>query len=305
MILPPRLIFLRRAAWLLSFALVCVAGRVCAADSGVAIVCSLSGSAQLVVPSGEKKAVQLFDWLQAGTIIQVAARSKITMTYLDGRRYVLAEGTKATIAADGPEAAAGNVSRIDSVPALPRLAALVNTAGTRPAATAVRGWPARIRNLYPFAESVALPEETVLRFTPVEDAARYRVELEDDTGRTILDAETQSATLTIPAGILRAGVRYHWRVTTVERMGPALRAESEFTTLPEEDIRRRAVLRTALIKMGDADSLALLADVDLRLGLLSQAREEFQAVLAKAPADAALQKASTELEKQLARDADQ
>jgi hypothetical protein len=304
MIRPPRLTCLIRATLLLSFTLVCVSAQVRTADSGVAIVCSLTGTAQLLVPSGEKKALQLFDWLQADSVIQVGPASRVLVTYLDGSRYALTEGNRATIAPGGPEGSAGNVSRLDSVPALPRLAALTNTAGTHPAASRIRGGPDRIRNLYPFADSAALPEETVLRFTPVEDASRYRVEIEDDTGRTVLDAETQSTTIGVPAGILRPGVRYRWRVKTVERMGPALRAESEFSTLPEEDIRRRSVLRKALVKMNEADSLALLAEIDRRLGLLLQAREEFRVALARSPADAALQTTISELEKQLAGDTD-
>jgi len=256
------------------------------------------------VPSGGKKAVQLFDWLQAGALIEVGPASRISIAYANGSRYALAEGTKATIAPGGPEALVGNMSSLESVPALPRLAALANAAGTRPAATRIRGGPDSIRNLYPFADSAALPEGSVLRFTPVEDTKRYRVELEDDTGRIVLAAETQSTTIAVPAGILRPGVRYHWSVGTVERMGPAVRAESDFSTLPEEDIRRRATLRTALVKTGDAESLAFLAEIDRRLGLLEEAREEFQAALTKSPGDAALQKAIAEIDNRLAGDSD-
>jgi hypothetical protein len=296
--------YIRRGALLASLVLLCVPDQARGADSAVAVVISLSGNAQLVVPSGGKKAVQLFDWLQAGTVIEVGPASRISLAYANGSRYALAEGTKATIAPGGPEASAGNVSSLESVPALPRLAALANTAGTRPAASRIRGGPDHIRNLYPFADSAALPEGTVLRFTPVEEASRYWVELEDDTGRIVLDAETQLSALVVPAGILRPGVRYHWSVGTVERMGPALRAESDFSTLPEEDIRRRAALRAALVKKGDVESLALVAEIDRRLGLLVEAREGFQAALAKSPSDAALQKSLTEIEKQLAPDSD-
>jgi hypothetical protein len=302
--LAPGFNYLKRGTLLVSLMLLCYPNQARGTDSAVAVVFSLSGNAQLLEPTGGKKALQLFDWLQAGTVIEVGPASRISLAYANGTRYALAEGTTATVAPGGPEASAGTVSSLESVPALPRMAALVNTTGTRPAATRIRGGPDHIRNLYPFGDSAVLPEDTVLRFTAVEDATRYRVELEDDTGRIVLDAETQSSALAVPAGILRPGGRYHWRVTTLERMGPAVRADSEFSTLPEEDIRRRAALRAALLKKGDAESLALVAEIDLRLGLLLEAREGFLAALTKSPGDRILQKAVAEIEKQLSADSD-
>jgi hypothetical protein len=291
-----------RGALLAALISVCVALPARGADTAIAIVSSLSGSAQMFAPSGGKKTLSLFDWLPAGTVIEVGPSSKVSLTYANGNCYSLEEGTKATITASGPEASAGKVSPLNSVPALPRLAALANAAGTRLGANRIRGGGDQIRNLYPSAESAALPEETVLRFTRVEDATRYRVDLQDETGRTIFDIETQSSEIPIPAGVLRAGGRYHWRVRTVDRMGPAVWADSDFSTLPEEDIHRRTVLRNALVKTGDAESLALLAEIDRRLGLLTQAQEEFRSALSKAPDNTALQKALTEIDKELTED---
>jgi hypothetical protein len=298
--LAPWLKYLERGALLASLMLLCFPNQTHGADSAVAVVISVSGNAQLLAPTGGKKAVQLFDWLQAGSVIEVGPASSISLAYANGSRYALAEGTKATIASGGPEASAGTVSSLESVPALPRMAALANATGTRPAASRIRGGHDQVRNLYPFADCTALPEDTVLRFTAVEDATRYRIELEDDTGRIVLDAETQSSALAVPAGILRPGARYHWRVTTVERMGPAVRADSEFSTLPEEDIRRRRALRVALLKKGDLESLALVAEIDRRLGLLLEAREEFQEALTKAPGNQILIQTIADIEKQLA-----
>jgi hypothetical protein len=300
----PRLNFFKRGALLASMVFSYFPAQSRGADNAIAVVFSLSGSAQLVASSGEKSRLELFDSLQAGSVIEVGSGSKLKIAYANGNRYALEDGTKATIAAGGPQASVGKVSPLESVPALPHLVALANAAGTRSAVTRIRGGPDRIRDLYPYVGSAALPESTVLRFAAFEGATRYRVEIEDDTGRTLLDAETQSSVLAVPAGVLRPGARYYWSVRTVERIGPTMRAESEFFTLPADDIRRRAALRNALVKEGDAESLAFLAEIDRRLGLLMEAREEFQAALTKSPDDAALQKTLIEIEKQLSADGD-
>jgi hypothetical protein len=271
-------------------------------EAAVAIVSSLTGKAQKLGPSGESKPVQLFDWLPAGTVIEVGASSRISLTYVNGSCYALEEGTRAKITAGGPEASSGKVSPLNSLPALPRLAVLANAEGTRPAATRIRGGDSQIRNMYPLADSVALPEETILRFGMVEDATLYRIDLQDETGRTIFDIETRISVITVPAGVLHPDGHYHWRVRTVDRVGPAVWGEGDFSTLPQDDIHRRTVLRKALLKVGDAESLALQAELDRRLGLLMEAREEFRAALSQAPDDMALQRELTEIEAQLTSD---
>jgi hypothetical protein len=292
----PALNGLKRGAFFVALVFLCAPNQSRGADNAIAVVFSISGNVAVVALSGEKGRVELFDLLQAGSVIEVGPGSKVKIAYANGSRYALEDGTKATIATGGPQVSAGKVSPLESVPPLPHLVALANAAGTRSAVTRIRGGPDRIGNLYPFADSAALPEDAVLRFTPFEGATRYRVEVEDDSGRTVLDAETESSVLAVPAGVLRPGARYYWSVRTVERIGPTMRAEREFSTLPEEDIRRRAALRSVLVKAGDPESLAFLAAIDRRLGLLLEAREEFKAALMKSPTDVALQKAVSEID---------
>jgi len=185
---------------------------------------------------------------------------------------------------------------------MPTLAAVsVSRAGARSGAIRVRqGSDLHFRTLYPNEDSLTLPDSTVLRFAPIEGASRYRVELEDESGKTVFDAETQLLAVAVPAGILRSGSHYYWKVRTIERTGPSVHGESEFGTLGEEDIHRRTAVRAALEKSGDVESLALMAEIDRRLELLVEAREGFQAALAKAPENPALQKALAEVNAQLA-----
>lgn len=273
-----------------------------AAPEAVAVVTSVTGSVTLTAQGDKKSPVHLFDWLPAGSVIESAAGSSVTLVFADGRRYEIVEKSRVSLAPAEPKSAAGSVRPLEAVPPMPRLVAIsVTHAGARSGAIRLRqGSDLRFRNLYPSGDCVTLPDSTVLRFASMEGATHYRVELENETGRTVFDAETQSSALTVPAGILQPSAHYYWKVRTVERSGPSVRAESEFVTLGEEDIRRRAAVRAALVKKGDVESLALMAEIDHRLGLLMEAREGFQAALAKSPDDTAIRKALAEIDTQLA-----
>jgi hypothetical protein len=270
----------------------------------VAVVTSVSGNVTVTSPAVKKAPVHLFDWLADGSVIESDPGSTATLVFADGRRYELAEKSRASLSANGLKASAGSVRALESVPPMPRLVAIsADRAGARSGAIRVRGnADAHFRSLYPNGNSLTLPDSTVLRFAPIEGATRYRVELEDESGKTVFDVETQLSAVTVPVGILHPGSRYYWKVRTIERIGPSIRGESDFATLGEEDIRRRAAVKAALEKKGDVESLALMAEIDRRLGLLIEAREGFQTALTKAPEDAALQKALAELDAQLSSD---
>lgn len=273
-----------------------------AGPEAVAVVSSLSGTASVAEVPGAKKAVRPFDWLPTGAVIEVDSGSRLTLALCNGNRYELGEGTKATLIATGVKADSGEVRPLDPFPPIPRAAAIAGEAkpGERSGAIRVRDQENRIRNLYPRGDGATLPESTVLRFSPAPGASRYRVELEDETGRTIFDAETQATSVGVPAGIVKPGSRYFWKVRTLDRMGAAVRGESAFGTLSAEDIGRRAAVKAVLEDKGDAPSLALLAEIDRRLGLLAEAREEFRAALAKSPGDDAIRRALGEIEQRLA-----
>jgi hypothetical protein len=271
----------------------------------VAVITSLSGNASVMPPAEKRGTVHVFDWLEAGSVLETGEGSHLAVVFANGDRYEMGDSARLTVTASGPKALKGTTHRLDSIPPIPRLTAIggETPVGLRSGAIRLRqGSAMRIRRLYPRIDCVTLPDKTAFRFGLIDGAARYRVELEDETGKTIFEAETQSSPLSVPPGILRPGAPYYWKVRTVEGMGPSVRGEAEFETLEEQDIVRRTALRAALLKMGDVDSLALLANIDLRLGLLVEAREDFQAALDKSPNDPALVKAISEIDAQLSSD---
>jgi hypothetical protein len=269
----------------------------------VSVVTSVSGSATLIAPTNRKGPVSRFDWLPVGAVLTTGAGSSVTLIFADGGRYEIGEKSRITVTPGGPKPLGNSIHRLEGVPPIPRLAALAEGQhlGARSGAIRVRqGSGERVQNLYPNAMSASIPDQTSLRFSPIKGASRYRVELEDDSGKTILDLQTELTTVLVPPNILRSGSSYYWKVRTVERVGPSVHGESEFDTLSQEDLQRRAALQAVLQQQGDASSLATLADVDRRLGLWAEAREGFLAALAKAPSDAAIKKALSEVNAQLA-----
>lgn len=268
----------------------------------VCVVTNISGQVSLLDPAGKKSPIHLFDWLPASSILETHAVSGLTLVYANGNRYEIGEKTRLSLTLGGPDTLGGSVRTIDPIPPIPRLAAIANStqAGARAGAIRLRGGPENnIRNMYPRSDCTSLPDSTVLRFDPIRDVSRYQVELMDESGRTFFDAETQSTALGVPVGVLRPSSRYHWRVRTTDHDGSPVQGEEEFSTLSEDNIQQRTALRDALQKRNDAASLALMADVDLRLGLWMEARQGFQAAIAKSSADTAFRQALTEIEQKL------
>jgi len=294
---PTRFVF---GLWLLLFRAVCGAFAGDAeADSRepAAVVCARSGRVSVSQPPEMKKrSLQLFDWLPAGAIIEVGQDGASTVAFATGRRYELGVGAKVTLAEDGFSAQSGSVQTLSSVPPLPRVAAIAQDAPSASRAGAVRIRGLRIADLYPRADSTTLPDATVLRFAPTAEATTYKVDIEDEGGKTVFSIETQAPSIAISAGVLKPAARYDWRVRTLNKPGPAARGEGEFTTLSSHAVTEREALRQPLHAAGDAASLALLAEIDRRLGLLYEAREDLRAALVKSPGNEAIREALKRLE---------
>jgi hypothetical protein len=186
---------------------------------------------------------------------------------------------------------------------LPRIAALD---GSRP-----KGPPGGVRirgpiisGLHPsFAATLA--DRTVLRFNPVVGASRYSVEIENNAGQRIFTADSTTPHVTVPAGVLKPDASYYWRVQALDTFGVAPRGRSQFRTLSAADGEFREALRASLESEAGGGGLALLAEIDRRLGLYQEALDGFRAQLARTPDDLAVQRAVQRLEQMLEKSASQ
>lgn len=272
-----------------------------AAPDAVAIVCSISGSASLTVtPSASKRPIHLFDWLPQGAGIEVAPQSSLGLAFSGGARYELGEKARAQVGASDLQSGTGTIRRLPPVPALPPIPRVRSEEETGPEVGAIRLRGDRaIRQLYPRRSFSAPSDSVVLQFTPAAGQRRYKLTVEDREGATIFQVETDSATARVPSDRLKPGSRYYWTVRTLDSAGWSLHGESEFVTLNEEAAKARAALKDAVGTAADGAAWALLAEVDRRLGLGLEAREDLKAALAKSPDDPGLRGALAALEKRL------
>ena len=262
------------------------------ADSTVAVVSALRGAASVTgARTPGATPLRLFAWLSAGSTIEVAPGSRVTVVFSSGARFELGEGAKAVTGTRDLASSVGPVRRLEAVPPFPRISPIADSARAGPRSGAVRIRGGELVNLYPDRGSATLAESTVLRFAPDPHASRYAVEVQTESGTRVLQVETQSPAVVVSAGILRPGARYYWQVRTLDKTGQVARGAAEFVTVSEKTARARAALKAALDAAGDATSLALAAEIDRSLGLHAEARAQLRAAVAKAPDDVALRRA--------------
>ncbi len=273
------------------------------ANDDVAVVFWLAGDAWTVAAAGRRVPLHLFAWLAAGTRVVAAPGARVALAFADGGRWELDGEAAATVAAAGPTAVAGAVRALPKVPPLPQLPPIDPRArpGGRAAAVRIRG-DAPVRVLAPRDGEAILAEPVLLRFAPVPDLTRYRVAVEDEEGHVLLETEIEAATETagvqVPAGALRPGGSYVWKVRGPRT--PALLASARFQTLPAAAAAGRAALAASLSAETTPQALTLLAAADLALGLREAARERLAAAREAAPDNAAIEAALAAIEAALA-----
>jgi hypothetical protein len=152
-------------------------------------------------------------------------------------------------------------------------------------------------HLDPTGDATALGDQTILRFGAVPTANRYSVTVEDERGTIVFQTETARSSVVLPP--LEPGRRYHWSVRAVDTGGYALRGDGDFSTLPGDLAKARATFLGA-VDSHDPNALALAGEMDRRLRLLKQAREEFAMAIALGARASDLEKILADLDRQLA-----
>lgn len=280
--------FLRIVAVVITILPACAAE--CCRDS-VAMVESLAGQASLQSPGSHARVPMAgLEWLTAGAAIEVGDKSTVIVILLNGHRYELASGAKATIAAESLTNTRGSIRELKPVRPLPQLAPIADSSAATSAAVRVRG-AREIRNLYPREGMAALADSATLTFSSIPEARTYEVDLTDQLGERIARYSTEETSFKIPAGTLRPGLRYSWRVRAMGPAGVEGQGAASFITISEQDVERRVEFAKALEELGAVRSSALLGDLDLRLGLLREAQQELEAALRLKPEDPAIQRA--------------
>jgi hypothetical protein len=256
-------------------------------EDAVAIVCLLSGDVFETLDD-KRTQLRLFQRLKPGTVVETESAARLVLTFSSGARYELGEKASATVGRTALESRKGTVKTLPSVPPAIDIAPIAKEEkqGTRLAAARIRTADASgrsISNLYPSNNAATLAQSASLRFDPVAGYQKYRVEVEDETGNAVFSVETASATVQVSPGVLRPGANYYFRVRTLDAEKPALRGEAVFSTLSEDNAKKRAALKVLVDDTSDPSLLGLLAEFDRSVGLQREACEELNAALDQSP----------------------
>jgi hypothetical protein len=253
----------------------------------VAVVYEIQGKAMWTAPGCSPQPLRLYDHLPARTTLEIAPASRLALAFATGRRHEISGPARATLGKGDLTERSGGVRPLPSVPPLPRLAAITedDRPGRKAGAIRIRG--ERIPGLYPHRGATVLPGRILLRFPPVAGAEKYRIEVHDDHGRMLFATDSPSSPVEVPAGTLRAGLRYPWTVRTLNRPGAVARGEAELILLGENAARMRQEAHE-ILKLEGPDSMLLMAEIDRSLGLLLEAEEDLQAASRGMPGDPAL-----------------
>src|SRR5438445_9788244 len=186
------------AVWMLSATAFGEAGRA-ASSRPAAIVASLSKQATVLLPhGGQPRRLELFEWIPAGSILETGSGSSLTLAFQSGVRYEIEEKTRAMVSEVGLTSVIGRVQPLAAVPPLPRVPELARPP-THVGAIRIRG--GSVQGLYPSEKSATLARGTILQFAPVPGAGKYRVEIEDESGKRVFDAERQSRIVSVCPGV--------------------------------------------------------------------------------------------------------
>jgi hypothetical protein len=262
-----------------------------AAASSVAMIARAAGDITVESRAGARKAVR-FERLAGGEVIRTARGAEAVLVFRTGARVRLGEASRARIAGDRAIRIDGTLETLPPVPPVPVVAPV---AGAGTTITAVRIRAGGLTLVSPPDDAVTLAPSTVLEFTPVATEA-YDVEIEGPDAAVVHRVRTRETRLVVPAGPLRPGTAYRWRVTARLATGFSLSGEGRFRTLASEAADARETLRRGL-PAGDADALALLAEVDLTLGLMEEALAGFRAARTAGAVDPIVGERIAELER--------
>jgi CHASE2 domain-containing sensor protein len=261
------------------------------AASAVAMIARATGDITVESRSGAREAAR-FERLADGDVIRTGRGAEVMVVFRTGARVRLGETSRARVDGERAVRLDGTLEILPPVPPVP-LVAPVAGAGTT--ITAVRIRAGGLTLVSPIDDATTLAGSTVLEFAPAATDA-YEVEIEGPDAAVVHRARTRETRVIVPEGRLRPGTAYRWRVTARMASGFDLSGEGRFHTLAAGAVDARAKLRQGL-PAGDADALALLAEVDRTLGLVEEALAGFLAARTAGAVDPIVAARIAELER--------
>ncbi len=225
---------LRRALKIPLLALVC-ALPVSAQSAGVAMVTDLQGKANSTV-DGKARDVTILAELEAGAQVQLAAGATLVALYLDaGDEYLFKGPATIIFRLAQPDVTSGaKPEKRGSSLGKGGNAVRIKPVGVAQGAMVMRGFRSGARiQLLNLAKTRTLETQPEFRWQPLQAPAKYQIEVTDDTGRSIHEAQVDATTYKLPASVaLKEGATYTWEVSTRLPDGRKYSSSADFAIAP-------------------------------------------------------------------------
>ncbi len=248
--------------------------------------------------AGQKAPLHTFDWVRLNSTLELKRDTRAILVLLDGHRYVMEGPARAVVQNHLIQKLSGVVRELPALPALPKIVGIAGQGSdsSEAAVTGVRDvyLPRRMFPRDPFR---TLPDATSFQFETAQKGLEHEITVADESGAVLWRVRRRETTLPAPPGLLKAGRRYVWRVQALGDIGNTLATQAYFKTLEQKELDERKRLTQFLAS--DPDSLAVLAAIDWKLGLLENAVDEIRAAMKRAGHPQAYRALLQEMEKDL------
>jgi len=266
----------------------CAIGALSAAaqGAGVAMVTDLTGKAT-ASSDGRSRDVTILAELEAGAKVQLGAGATLVALYLAaGDEYVFKGPATIDFKPAAPEVIGG-------APPERRGLALgkggrdvrIKPVGMTQGAIVMRSVRADARiQLLSLNKTRTLETQPVFLWKELQPGLKYGIELNDDTGRTIFDAEVDAISFRLPAGVpMKEGVPYTWQVSARLPDGRKYSSSAEFAVAPA-DLRAEAEALRPAPSAPLSSRIAFAAWLD-QMELKDEARKYWKNASAERPED--------------------
>jgi hypothetical protein len=279
-----------RRTWLkiLALAAACVL-PVAAQAAGVAMVTDLQGKAT-VSAVGSARDVTILAELEAGAQVQLAAGATLVALYLDaGDEYVFKGPAAIVFKATQPDVTSGAKPEKRSASLGKGGKSIrIKPVGIAQGAMVMRGFVtgARIK-LLNLHKTRTLETQPEFRWQALQPGIQYQIQITDDTGRAVHEAQLETTSFKWPSSILlKEGVPYTWEVSARLPDGRKYSSSADFAVAPA-DLRAQAESLRPAASAPLSSRVAYAAWLD-QMELKDEARTYWKAASAERPDDTRL-----------------
>jgi hypothetical protein len=254
--------------------------------AGVAMVTDLQGKATITA-DGRPRDLTILAEVDAGAQVQLAAGATLVALYLDaGDEYVFKGPAAIVFKSAQPDVTSGaKPEKRGSSLGKGGNAIRIKPVGVAQGAMVMRGFRTGARiQLLNLHKTRTLETQPEFRWQALQSGVKYQIEITDDTGRTVQEAQVDAASFKLPAGVpLKEGVPYTWEVSARLPDGRKYSSSADFAVAPA-DLRAQAEALRPAVAAPLSTRVAYAAWLD-QMELKDEARKYWKAAAAERPDD--------------------